>query len=56
MLDLEQQTPIFYAVKRFDLSIVKFFVEEAKVNINHTEYQSRTPIYLAAFEGNLEIV
>jgi ankyrin repeat protein len=26
------------------------------VNINHKEYQNRTPIYLAAFEGNLSIV
>ena len=56
LTDEEQQTALFYAVKRFDLDIIKFLVEEAKVEINHKEYQYRTPIYLAAFEGNLEIV
>lgn len=48
-LDEEEQTPLFYAVKRFDLEIIKFLVDSAKVNINHQEYQNRTPIYLAAF-------
>ena len=35
---------------------MKFLVHEAKVNINHREYQKRTPLYLAAFEGYLEVV
>lgn len=54
--DDEQQTPLFYAVKRFDLEIVQFLVEEIGVVVNKAEYQLRTPIYLAAFEGNLPIV
>jgi ankyrin repeat protein len=38
------------------LGVIRLLVEEVKVSINHMEYQNRTPIYLAAFEGNLEIV
>lgn len=56
MLDDEQQTPIFYAIKRNDLKIIGFLVEVVKININHREYQSRTPLYLAAFEGYIEVV
>lgn len=32
--DDEQQTPLFYAVKRFDLEIVQFLVEEIGVVVN----------------------
>lgn len=35
LLDDEKQTSVFYAVKRADLSIVKYFVEVLKVNLNH---------------------
>jgi exosome complex exonuclease RRP6 len=47
---------MFYAIKRGDLSIIKYLVEEIKVNVNHREYQDRTLFYLAAFEGELNIV
>jgi len=33
--DKEMQTPLFYAVKRGDLSVVRFLVEEVKVNLDH---------------------
>ena len=56
LLDEEEQTPLFYAVKREETGVVRFLVEEVGVNINHMEYQKRTPIYLAAFEGNLDMV
>ena len=52
-LDKEKQTPIFYAIKRGCMQILKFLVEEIKVNINHQEFFSRTPLYLASFEGNV---
>ena len=32
--DDEQQTPLFYAVKRFDLEIVRFLVQEMGVAVN----------------------
>ena len=56
LLDDEEQTAIFYAIKRADLAILRCLVEDMKVNVNHREYQMRTPLYLAAFEGYLEIV
>lgn len=56
ILDDEQQTAIFYAVKRSDLELIKYLVEEIKVDLNHREYQNRTALYLAAFEGYLDIV
>lgn len=35
LLDQQQQTALFYAVKRFDLEVIKFLVQVVKVNINH---------------------
>ena len=46
-------TPIFHAVVRGDIPILKFLVEEIKVSINHVEKCNRTPIYQACFDGNL---
>lgn len=43
-------------MKRGDLSIIKFFVEELGVNIHHEEHQKRNVIYLGSFEGNLDVV
>ena len=39
LLDEEEQTPLFYAVKREETGVVRFLVEEVGVNINHMEYQ-----------------
>lgn len=55
-LDNQKQTAIFYAIKRADMEVLKFLVEQLKVNVNHREYQKRTPLYLAAFQGSIEIV
>lgn len=33
--DKELQTPLFYAVKRGDFDVIRFFVEEVRVNIHH---------------------
>lgn len=54
--DDEDQTAIFYSVKRNDLKVIEFLVKEVKVNINHREYQMRTPLYLAAFEGYVDVI
>ena len=55
-LDKELQTPLFYAVKKGSIQILQFLVEKIKVSINHQEFFNRTAFYLAAFEGNLEVV
>ncbi|KAL4494067.1 hypothetical protein ABPG72_016023 [Tetrahymena utriculariae] len=55
-LDNEEQTPIFYAVTSGNLEVVKFLIEEKKVNHQHKEFQDRTPFYLACFLGNMPII
>jgi ankyrin repeat protein len=55
-VDKELQTPLYYAIKRGDMQIIRYLVEEVRVNIHHEEHQKRNVIYLGAFEGNLEVV
>ena len=49
-------TPIFYAIKAGSLEVLKFLVEEKKVNMEKLEIQKRTPFYWACTQGEMEII
>jgi ankyrin repeat protein len=44
-------SPIFYAIRSGSMDILKYLVEEKKVNIEKLEIQKRTPFYWACTQG-----
>ncbi len=55
MVDRDQQTPIFTAVEKKDLALVKFLADKG-ANLEHKEILHRTPLYFAAGLGCLDII
>ena len=53
----EEKIPIHIAVENNNIEIVKYLIEEKKVNINIREiYNRRTPLHIASERGFLDIV
>jgi ankyrin repeat protein len=55
-IDFEYMTPLFEAVICKNKDIVKFLVEEKKVNIEHKEIQDRTAFYWVACNGDIDMI
>ena len=51
--DALKQTPIFYACREGNNTVVQFLVEEAKDNVNRQDKYGQTPIYYAVREGHI---
>ena len=49
-------SPIFYAIQSGSLEVVKYLVEEVKVNIENLDIQKRTPFYWACTQGDLCLI
>lgn len=49
-------TPLHFAVQSGSLDLVKFLVEDAKVNIEAKDIQERTSFYFACTEGDMNII
>lgn len=45
-VDKESATPLIYACQKKKLDVVRFLGEECKVNLEHVEFQNRTPLYV----------
>jgi hypothetical protein len=45
--DKEGKTPLHYAAENCDIDLVKWMIEEKKVNINQFDSRGRTALYLA---------
>lgn len=51
MNDKYNESPIFEAIYFDDLQLVKYLIEECKVDYEHKEVQDRTPLYYACSIG-----
>ena len=49
--DAEKMTPLFYAMRGENIEVLKFLIDEKKVNIEHEEFMERTPFYWACCLG-----
>lgn len=49
-------TPLFYAIRGENIDVIRFLIEEKKVNIEHEECMQRTVFYWACCLGNLRII
>jgi len=50
-LDAELMTPLFYAIRGENIDVIRFLIEEKKVNIEHEECMQRTVFYWACCLG-----
>eukprot|EP00461_Guttulinopsis_vulgaris_P004584 UN04586 len=50
-------TPLGYAIRRGDINLIKYFIEQCNADVNAwTQYHSSTPIGWAVSMGNIEMV
>lgn len=55
-VDVELMTPIFSAIASGNLQVIKYLIEEKKVNYEHTEEQGRSIFYWGSVIGDLALI
>ena len=55
MNDIDNESPLYEAIEKYDLDLVRYLIEECGADINHREVQLRTPLYFCCSKGAYEI-
>ena len=52
----ESGTPFISAIDGNKLNIINYFIQDLEYDVNTIDQQGNSPLYVATFKGNLEIV
>ena len=56
MYQCENGTPLIAAIDGNKKETIRYFLEEVKCDVNRTDLLGNSPLYVATFKGNLELV